>query len=280
MTEWQPSEQLVDTLTNVGVDTSVLEEMLRQVGEADFEDAITFAIAVVIQTNQLSGVASSEWSVHTESRGELDIDELEEVFNIRGAHRLTTHAKPKASTYQLLNDVFGMGRVDVGTKWLQFKKSLADQRAVSWDCIFIEWATLELVNACTAPEQSATETATEERQFTSAEIALNKFKFNQIVGTLASSFKSSRVLNTIMLPNWRPAPWIVDKLKSEGINRKFIFGEMVLRPFVAYHLKYEGKTNNLNTAYYHWVNTRYHKYKRLLLAEKETLEKQVNANTD
>lgn len=76
---------------------------------------------------------------------------------------------------------------------------------------------------------------------------------------------------------WQPEKWVVDKLQKRfNLSKKFIFDEIIFRPFINYHSSTEKNIPHYNTLYFHWVIKRFKFIHSNLIKEKTRLEKIID----
>lgn len=271
--EWKPSELLVSTLTECGVDTDILNDLLNQTFESD--------------TNQSSLILVKEFTFIAVSQQISWSDALEptthEDISIQPKTRMKAGWRPKDETLELLIKLLEYDRVTIGFAREYFIREYKEQISRTWDCLFIRFCfeyfeiTKEQNTNQETIKQDKSIDAEPETTYPEEQRKRNQYLIRKLVEQVLKTKYVSHYFNKPLEESWQPAKWVVVKLQKKfNLNRRFIFDHTLLKPFISYYSKKDDMFVDYNVQYFYWVAKRFKTIHKLLLEQKYQLEKQLD----
>lgn len=269
--KWQPNATLTATLEGCGVDLDILDSI-----SSSSLDLLTTKNELAITRQFTYAVISQQISwCNTESHQVVD----EPSIFIEPKSRIQIGWRPKEETISLLTDILKLtDRIDIGFVREWFIRANEGTYARSWDCLFIKYAF-----SCHSEQEKITESGTAGKSTKVVddypeELRLkNLATIRAIVAELLKSIDIAPYFNKPLDESWQPEKWVVNKLQKRfNLNKRFIFDEKILRPFISYQASSGKIFDDYNTLYFHWVLKRFRSLHRHLLEEKAKLEKIIS----
>lgn len=269
--KWQPNAILTAILERCGVDLDILDSISSS--SLDFltaknELAITRQFTYAVISQQVS------WC-NTETHQVVD----EPSIFIEPKSRIKIGWRPKEETISLLTDILKLtDQIDIGFVREWFIRANEGTYARSWDCLFIKYAF-----SCHSEQEKFTESGIAGKSTKAVddypeELRLkNLVRIRAIVAELLKSIDIAPYFNKPLDESWQPEKWVVNKLQKRfNLNKRFIFDEKILRPFISYQASSGKIFYDYNTLYFHWVLKRFRAFHKYHLDEKKRLEKLAN----
>lgn len=261
------SQELQDALIVCGVDHDILNGILEDMiigSQSNNQLAMTREF---VKTAALSQI---EWAKSFSDEESLDGAEVQ----------MHKKWRPKETTLKIIIDHLKLDRIEVGYMREFFIELNLGKTEINWDIHFIFSATngailtkynesVSTALAIAAADDPIKESAGERIDHINLEL------IRSAIREIMKSVYVTPLFNFQFRDDWQPKKWVVNKLVRIGINKKFIYGDHILKPYVS-HMKNKHRTSiDYDIEYYHWVKSRFKKSLNFLLNEKNQLESQI-----
>lgn len=270
---WEPSETLVDSLEQAGIDKDLLNDLLSNVFiDTTHKNQLT----IDREFAKLAATAHVQW---TQSFNDLsNIDDFLHFLQLE--LYIDKHWRPNESTVSLLVETLGCDPVTVALHRRLFIQEFEGQRIRAWDSFFITYV-LEQQEYTPPPLKTSQPEKTNEELGTPTldpkQLVINKLRIDNIIqGLLKESYISTH-FNYATRNNWQPAKWVVSKLLKMNIGKKHIYDDQLLKPFRSWYAKHNQISSNVDLIYLQYSIEKFKTKHKLLTKEKERLENEIKA---
>lgn len=266
--QWKPSETIVTTLEECGVDRQILDDLLQEAMNSS-----TLSTPALFVTTAVSQQLA--WSSSFDTASVID-EHL--TATIPSPTRMKKAWRPSPSTFKLLINELGI--VDkVELHWVRayFVREYQGQVHRHWDVLFVDY-TLQFYEAAKATEAELEQPVSEVEigvSLSAEEITANKIRLQRIVRETLKFKYITPVFRRPLDDRWQPRRWVVEKLLTLNIPKNYIFADDKLKPFRSYYKDRAALFTNYDALYFHWIRDHHAKELRLWKLEKAKLEAQL-----